>query len=122
MFLNISHHTLRILTVGDPANPPLVRLHSLGSVVAQIVAAKAGPDSTGLAVFDSYIVSLNPQMWRDRAAAAAGAGLQRMFEMGSAKGYAAACDALAIMDSRDVIPRITCQRLWPLNPRTMPHL
>ncbi len=106
---------------------------SLGGVVAQIVAGQAGENVTGLAIFDSYIASLNPQMWRDRAAkiradglaaiapgvlkiwmtdadaaTACGAGMKRMLEMASDEGYAAGCDALAVADNRDVTPRITC--------------
>jgi 3-oxoadipate enol-lactonase len=106
---------------------------SLGGVVAQIVAGRAGKNVTGLVVFDSYIVSLNPQMWRDRAAkiradglaaiapavlkiwmtdadalTTSGAGLKRMLEMASDEGYAAACDALAVADNRDITPRISC--------------
>ena len=106
---------------------------SLGGVVAQIIAARAGSNVTGLAIFDSYIASLNPQMWRERAAkirsdglgaiapgvlkiwmtehdaaTTCGAGLKRMLEVASGEGYAAGCDALAIADNRNIASDITC--------------
>jgi len=106
---------------------------SLGGVVAQIVAGKAGARVTGLAVFDSYVQSLNPQMWRDRAAkirasglnsiapgvlkiwmteadamTVDGAGMARILAVASGAGYAACCDALAIADTRAIAAQITC--------------
>lgn len=199
MFHLIHDHVLYVTTAGDPAHPPLVLLHSLGTcaalwdgqiadlaqdryvicpefrghglsgesadnltcealaddvlaildamqvgsfalagislggVVAQIVAGKAGARVTGLAVFDSYIQSLNPQMWRDRAAkiradglaaiapgvlkiwmtdadaaTVEGAGLARILARASDEGYAACCDALAIVDNREIVAGITC--------------
>jgi 3-oxoadipate enol-lactonase len=199
MFLTINTHTLHVSTAGNPANPPLVLLHSLGTsaaiwekqisaladshyiicpafrghglsaestapltcealaedvlavlehlevarfalagislggVVAQIMAARAGSRVTGLALFDSYVVSLNPAMWIDRAAkiradglasiapgvlkiwmteadaaTADGAGMARMIETASDEGYAAACDALAMADNRACARDIQC--------------
>ncbi len=106
---------------------------SLGGVVAQIVAAAARRRVTGLALFDSYIRSLDPEMWRNRAlkirrdgllsiapailslwmtdadaATDNGSGLRRMLEMASDEGYAAACDALALADCSLVSPTICC--------------
>lgn len=106
---------------------------SLGGVVAQIVAGRASARVTGLAVFDSYIQSLNPQMWRERAAkiradglgsiapgvlkiwmtqadaaTVDGAGMARILAVASGEGYAACCDALAIVDNREIAARITC--------------
>lgn len=106
---------------------------SLGGVVAQIVAGRGGDRVTGLAVFDSYVQSLDPQMWRDRAAkiradglsaiapgvlkiwmtesdaaTVDGAGLARMLAVASGDGYAACCDALAVADNREIAARITC--------------
>ncbi|WP_225028692.1 alpha/beta fold hydrolase [Xinfangfangia pollutisoli] len=106
---------------------------SLGGVVAQIVAARAGQRVTGLVIFDSYIASLNPPMWRDRAAKVRadglasiaegvlklwispaeaetpeGAGLRQILARASSEGYAAACDALAEVDNRAIAGSILC--------------
>lgn len=199
MFLKINDHILHVMTAGSPAHPPLVLLHSLGTlaaiwekqiadlardhyvicpdfrghglsaesampvtgevladdilaiidamnitdfalagislggVVAQIVAGKAADRTIGLALFDSYVQSLNPQMWQDRAAkiradgltaisggvlkiwmtqadaaTVDGAGMARILSQTSGEGYAACCDALAVVDNRDVAARITC--------------
>lgn len=106
---------------------------SLGGVVAQIVAGKAGARATGLALFDSYIASLNPQMWRDRAAkiradglvsiapgvlkiwmtdadrdSVDGVGMARILATASSEGYAACCDALAIADNHAIAGLIVC--------------
>ncbi|WP_370270738.1 alpha/beta fold hydrolase [Nioella sp.] len=105
---------------------------SLGGVVAQLVAAEAGTRVKGLALFDTYVKSLDPQMWRDRAAkiradglaaiaggvlglwmteddraTPAGKGLARMLARASDQGYAAACDALAEANCLDAAARIT---------------
>jgi len=106
---------------------------SLGGVVAQLVAAEAGARVTGLAIFDAYVRSLDPQMWRDRAAkiradglasiapavlgiwmteagrdTVEGEGLRRMLELASDEGYAAACMALAEADCTQAAARIAC--------------
>lgn len=99
---------------------------SIGGMVAQLVAAKAAGRVRALAIFDSSLASLDPAMWRRRAAdiranglsgmadailsrwltAAAGgtpeaAGLARMLETTGATAYAAGCDALALADCRE---------------------
>ncbi|EAQ13608.1 3-oxoadipate enol-lactonase/3-oxoadipate enol-lactonase/4-carboxymuconolactone decarboxylase [Maritimibacter alkaliphilus HTCC2654] len=105
---------------------------SLGGVVAQLVAAEAGARVKGLAIFNSYVKSLDPQMWRDRAAkiradgltsiaggvlgiwmteadrmTPEGKGLARILSRATDEGYAAACDALAVVDCRDAAAKIT---------------
>lgn len=105
---------------------------SLGGVVAQLVAAEASGRVTGLAIFNSYVKSLDPQMWRDRASkireqglasisggvlgiwmteadrtTPEGRGLARILARASSAGYAAACDALAVADCRAAAGRIT---------------
>ncbi|MAM61415.1 alpha/beta fold hydrolase [Maritimibacter sp. UBA3975] len=109
---------------------------SLGGVVAQLVAAGAGARVQGLAIFDSYVKSLDPQMWRDRAATIRkdglafiapgvlglwmtgdeaetpeGKGLKRMLERVTDQGYAAACDALALADCTQEAARIDCKTI-----------
>ena len=99
---------------------------SLGGVVAQLVAARAKGRVTGLALFNSYVQSLDPAMWQARAARVraqglatiadavldiwlspaerpteAGQGLARILSRASDEGYAAGCDALAGADCRD---------------------
>lgn len=99
---------------------------SLGGVVAQALAARVGARLTGLALFDSYVVTAHPAMWRDRAATVRAQGLPAITEgvlslwMSAAEratpegeglanllratpdeGYAAGCDALAAADMRD---------------------
>jgi 3-oxoadipate enol-lactonase len=106
---------------------------SLGGVVAQLVAAEAGARVKGLAVFNSYVRSLDPQMWRDRAAriradgvpsisggvlgiwitdaervTPEGRGLERILARATDQGYAAACDALALADCREAATLIRC--------------
>lgn len=98
---------------------------SIGGMVAQLAAARAAGQVRALAVLDSSVASLDPDMWRRRAAevranglssmadailsrwstaAAAGtpqaAGLRRMLEKTSSAAYAAGCDALALADCR----------------------
>jgi 3-oxoadipate enol-lactonase len=98
---------------------------SIGGMVAQAVAALRPEQVDALAIFDSSVVSLNPQMWRERAdkirkdglaSIAPGvlarwvtpqtiespetAGLARMLAQADGEGYAAGCDALAIADCR----------------------
>ncbi len=98
---------------------------SLGGVVAQMVGAAAGDKLTGLALFDSYVVTANPTMWHNRAATVRdaglasiaegvlslwmtpgarptpeGRGLARMLAATPDEGYAAGCDALAQADNR----------------------
>lgn len=109
---------------------------SLGGVVAQLVAAEAGARVQGLAIFDSYVQSLDPQMWRDRAATIRkdglasiapgvlglwmtgdeaetpeGEGLRHMLERATDQGYAAACDALALADCTQAAGRIACKTI-----------
>lgn len=101
---------------------------SLGGVVAQAVAVQAGARVQGLALFDSYVSTANPQMWIDRADKVRrdglgaisdavldlwmpspdrdtpeGIGLSRMLAATADEGYAAGCDALASADNRAVI-------------------
>lgn len=114
----------------------LERLHmagiSIGGMVAQCVAAALPESVRTLTVFDSNIVSLAPQMWKDRAAkiradglaSIAGGvlsrwitpqaaetpecrGLATMLARMSSEGYAAGCDALAIADCRQHAARLT---------------
>ncbi|BCH21488.1 alpha/beta fold hydrolase [Mesorhizobium sp. L-8-3] len=98
---------------------------SIGGMVAQVVAANAAGRVRALAIFDSSIASLDPAMWRNRAAkiradglssiteavlsrwitdeargTPAAAGLRRMLELTTDEGYAAGCDALAVADCR----------------------
>lgn len=98
---------------------------SIGGMVAQCVAATLAERVRSLTVFDSSIVSLDPNMWRQRAAkiradglasiargvlarwitpqaaeAPFGCGLATMLARMSSEGYAAGCDALAIADCR----------------------
>ena len=109
---------------------------SLGGVVALQVAAEAAGRVTGLALFNSYVKSLDPQMWRDRAAkireqglatiaggvlgiwmtdadreTPEGRGLARILARASDAGYAAACEALAQADCRAAAARITAPTL-----------
>ncbi|WP_064694959.1 alpha/beta fold hydrolase [Rhizobium aegyptiacum] len=105
---------------------------SIGGMVAQSVAATLAERARTLTVFDSSIVSLAPQMWKDRAAqiradglasiasgvlarwitpAAVdtphGRGLATMLARMSSEGYAAGCDALAVADCRQHAARLT---------------
>lgn len=105
---------------------------SIGGLVAQCVAAALSDRVQTLTVFDSNIVSLAPQMWRDRAskiradglASIAGGvlarwmtpqafdtnegrGLATMLARMSSEGYAAGCDALAVADCRPHAPHLT---------------
>lgn len=98
---------------------------SIGGMVAQTIAALYAERVDALAIFDSSIVSLNPQMWRERAdtirkdglasiapsvlarwvapqamAKPETSGLARMLAQADDEGYAAGCDALAIADCR----------------------
>lgn len=98
---------------------------SIGGMVAQVVAATAAGRVRALAIFDSSIASLDPAMWRNRAAkiradglssiaegvlarwmtaeasgTPAAAGLRRMLELTTDEGYAGGCDALAVADCR----------------------
>ena len=123
---------LAVLDTMEIAEFALVGI-SLGGVVAQIVAGRVGRRVIGLAVFDSYVQSLTPQMWRDRAAkiradglasiapgvlniwmteadaaTVDGAGMARILATASGEGYAACCDALAIADNREIARQITC--------------
>jgi 3-oxoadipate enol-lactonase len=104
---------------------------SLGGVVAQAVAARAGARLTGLALFDTYVVTANPAMWRERAAKVRaeglgaisdgvlslwmspderttphGEGLANLLRGTSDEGYAAGCDALENADLRDRVGAI----------------
>lgn len=106
---------------------------SMGGVVAQIIAAKLGPNITGLAIFDSYVKAAKPQMWKDRAAKVEadglrsiadgvravwmtvadaqtpeGMGMIRMIDLCTDEGYAKACLALEKADCSSVTPSITC--------------
>lgn len=106
---------------------------SMGGVVAQIIAARAKTRVKGLAIFDSYIQSLAPQMWRTRAqtiradglAAIApgvlkvwipedqakdpmGQGLWLILKQASDEGYAAGCDALEKADCTHIAAHISC--------------
>lgn len=105
---------------------------SIGGLVAQCVAAALADKVLTLTLFDSNIVSLAPQMWKDRAAkiradglpsiaeavlarwttpqardSANGNGLAIMLERMPSEGYAAGCDALAIADCRHHAARLT---------------
>lgn len=128
----LAEDVLAIIDAMEVADFALVGI-SLGGVVAQIVAGRAGARVSGLAVFDSYVQSLNPQMWRDRAAkiradglasiapgvlkvwmteadatTVDGAGMARILAVASGEGYAACCDALANADNREIAAQITC--------------
>lgn len=105
---------------------------SIGGLVAQCVAAALSERVRTLTVFDSNIVSLAPQMWKDRAAkiradglasiaggvlarwmtpqaaeTPSGRGLATMLARTPSEGYAAGCDALAIADCRALAARLT---------------
>lgn len=105
---------------------------SIGGMVAQCVAGTVPERVRTLTVFDSNIVSLAPQMWKDRAAKIRadglasiasgvlarwitpqaaetphGRGLATMLARMSSEGYAAGCDALAIADCRANAARLT---------------
>ncbi|TCV68637.1 alpha/beta fold hydrolase [Neorhizobium sp. S3-V5DH] len=105
---------------------------SIGGMVAQCVAARLPERVQTLTMFDSNIVSLAPQMWKDRAAKIRaeglasiaggvlarwitpqavetpfGRGLATMLSRMSSEGYAAGCDALAIADCRQHAARLT---------------
>lgn len=98
---------------------------SIGGMVAQAVAARAGRRVSSLALFDTTIASPEPTVWKTRAqsvrarglAAIAddvfarwvpsaergtpdSAGLLQMLRRTSDEGYAAGCDALASADCR----------------------
>ena len=98
---------------------------SIGGMVAQALAAIDKSRVDALAIFDSSVASLDPQMWRDRAqkirndglpSIAAGvlsrwvipqsaghpgtAALARVLAQTLDEGYAAGCDALAVADCR----------------------
>jgi 3-oxoadipate enol-lactonase len=105
---------------------------SIGGMVAQLVAGALPAATRTLAVFDSSLVSLNPQMWRDRAAKVRaegldaiaesvvarwttgearqtpdGRGLAAMLARTPSEAYAAGCDALALADCRANAARLT---------------
>lgn len=105
---------------------------SIGGLVAQCVAATLPDGVETLTLFDTNIVSLAPQMWRDRAAkiradglasiaagilarwitpqatdSGFGRGLATMLARMPSEGYAAGCDALAIADCRAHAARLT---------------
>lgn len=105
---------------------------SIGGMVAQCVAGALPGRVRTLTLFDSSIVSLAPQMWKDRAAKiradglasiAAGVlsrwitpgaveipsarGLATMLARMSSEGYAAGCDALAVADCSQHAARLT---------------
>ncbi len=105
---------------------------SIGGLVAQCVAAALQARVRTLTLLDSNIVSLAPQMWRDRATKVraeglaaieeavvsrwttpggrhsdAGRGLAMMFARTPAEGYAAGCDALAVADCRQCAANLT---------------
>ncbi|TWD48971.1 3-oxoadipate enol-lactonase [Agrobacterium vitis] len=105
---------------------------SIGGLVAQCVAGAVPDRVRTLTLFDSNIVSLAPQMWKDRAAKIRadglasiasgvlarwitpqaletpfGRGLATMLARMSSEGYAAGCDALAIADCRPHAARLT---------------
>lgn len=109
---------------------------SLGGVIAQMLAARLGPSCAGLALFDTYIKAVDPQMWRDRAAKVRaeglgaiaagvrkvwmtaaeaatpeGRGMARMLELCSDHAYAAACEALAGTDCSATTPGLACKTL-----------
>ncbi|MFC0385178.1 alpha/beta fold hydrolase [Muricoccus vinaceus] len=98
---------------------------SLGGLVAQRLAGQRGSAVRSLTLLDSNVVSLNPPMWRDRAAQAraegldaladgimerwmpapergtpGGRALRTMLGRTPPEGYAAACEALAMADCR----------------------
>lgn len=98
---------------------------SIGGLVAQRVAATLREEVRTLTLLDSNIVSLAPQMWKDRAAKVRteglaaieeavlsrwttpqgrqndeGRGLAMMLARTPSEGYAAGCDALALADCR----------------------
>jgi 3-oxoadipate enol-lactonase len=105
---------------------------SIGGLVAQCVAATLHDKVRSLTLFDSNIVSLAPQMWRERAAkvradglpSIANAvlarwvtsqcrdradirGLTTMLARTTSEGYAAGCEALAIADCRPYADSLT---------------
>lgn len=105
---------------------------SIGGLVAQLVAGKLHGTVRTLTLLDSNIVSLAPQMWRDRAAQVRfnglhsiseavlsrwttpngrktpeGRGLEVMFGRTPSDGYAAGCDALATADCRENATKLT---------------
>jgi 3-oxoadipate enol-lactonase len=105
---------------------------SIGGMVAQLVAGTTPTAVRTLTLFDTSLVSLNPRMWRDRAAkvradgldaiaesvltrwttSAArqtpeGRGLAAMLARTPSEGYAAGCDALAVADCRSYAARLT---------------
>jgi 3-oxoadipate enol-lactonase len=98
---------------------------SIGGMVAHLVAGTTPAAVRTLTLFDTSLVSLNPQMWRDRAAKVRadgldaiaesvltrwmtamarqtpeGRGLAAMLARTPSEGYAAGCDALAVADCR----------------------
>ncbi|NRP76022.1 3-oxoadipate enol-lactonase 2 [Ensifer psoraleae] len=105
---------------------------SIGGLVAQLVAGRLSDTVQSLLILNSNIVSLAPQLWRERAAkvradglasiaegilarwmtpasrkTAEGRGLVSMLDRTSPEGYAAGCDALAVADCRESAPRLT---------------
>ncbi|MBB3388229.1 3-oxoadipate enol-lactonase [Rhizobium sp. BK275] len=105
---------------------------SIGGLVAQCVAATLTDQVRALTLLDSNIVSLAPQMWKDRAtkvrgeglaaieeavlsrwtteegrATPEGRGLAVMLRRTPSEGYAAGCDALAVADCRHHAARLT---------------
>ncbi len=104
---------------------------SIGGMVALKVAGALPTATQSLVVFDSSIVSLSPQMWRDRAAkvreqglssiadgvlsrwitpaareTAEGRGLATMLARTPDEAYAGGCDALASADCRPIAARL----------------
>jgi 3-oxoadipate enol-lactonase len=105
---------------------------SIGGMVAQIVASRSSHRVATLTIVDSSVVSLNPAMWRDRAAKVRGEGLPSiassvlarwmtpaarqtfdgralalMLERTPSEAYAAGCDALSLADCRNCAPSLT---------------
>ncbi|MBX5047393.1 alpha/beta fold hydrolase [Rhizobium lentis] len=105
---------------------------SIGGLVAQCVAATLREQVRTLTLLDSNIVSLAPQMWKDRAAKVRalglaaieeavlsrwttpqgrqsdeGRGLATMLARTPSEGYAAGCDALAVADCRHSAASLT---------------
>lgn len=105
---------------------------SIGGLVAQVVAARAGRRVSGLVLFDTSLASLGPDMWRSRAAAVRANGLNaiaaevagrwlppgtesspaarahmRLLAATDDEGYAAGCDALAVADCSALVERLT---------------
>lgn len=109
---------------------------SLGGVVAQIVAARAGNRVSGLAIIASYLRAADPAMWQARAAQVRAQGLasiavpvlslwvppaladgadaavlRTLLEHATDRGYADGCDALALADCSATTPHLTCPTL-----------